>query len=799
MKITKRILAVVGMTVAVATASAVPAFRSIRTITQPDGSTLKIKVVGDEHLHFTTTEDGTLIQLDEKGFYRIAKIESDGAIVSSGIALGDPSASAVAVKLNDLNIDSLQAKRNSKRKAPQTGYGLSSASYPRTGSPKGLIILVEYSDVKFHSTSSYNAKEYFNDMINGENFTQFRGTGSALEYFTEQSGGKFTPDFDVLGPVTLPNTQKYYGGNDRYGDDANAHLMVTDAIQILDPTVDFSVYDTDGDGLIDNVYVFYAGQGEADYGSANTVWPHSWDVRYGGVNKKVDGVYVAQYACSNEWSLSTPNGVGTFIHEFSHVMGLPDLYHTTSASADYTPDAYSVLDYGPYNNDGRTPPNYGAYEKNAMGWFEPIMLDHPLSVELDQISSGQFGLIPTEKTTEFFLLENRQQTGWDKYIPNHGMLIWHIDYVPSIFDANTVNNNKNHQYVDIEEANNRTGSSYLKGYTFPGTSGKTSFTSSTTPALKSWAGKAIDLPVTEITEKNGMIYFDIAGGGVPELPLAAPQPFVCEYSEKDSYFIAEWPSVEGATEYFITVYAGDGTEAGAIATGFDGSVLADDWTASATGWYTTASNYGDSAPSYKFSSDGQTLSSPILPSGVSSIEFWAKGQGSGLGTLLAIEGMTDNGWTPILEYTPLNNKAENVVITDVPSNTRQIRFTMEKSKGNIAVDDITIHYGGGLNVLPDYANISVGDATRFIVDKLKEGEHSYSFIVAATNGNQTATSELCKVIIQGESNPAGVDSINDSDVITEYYNLQGIKIENPARGEIVIERKGNTVRKIVIL
>ena len=488
------------------------AMKGLKTVVQPDGSTLSIRVAGDEHSHFIFAESGELLCKDNDGFYRLGAIAPDGAVVSSGIGLLDPRAESVALKAADLDLQSIAMRRVGKRRAPQSGLGMSATKYPVTGNPKGLIILVEFSDLKFTSQEGYDAPTYFNEMINGENFDIFGGTGSARQYFADQSGGKFIPDFDVLGPVTLPEKMVFYGANDRYGEDENPHLMVTQAIEILDADIDFSRYDNDGDGVIDSVYVFYAGQGEADFGSDDTIWPHAWDVRYGGVNKNVDGVTIGPYACSNEWDLFDPSGVGTFIHEFSHVMGLPDLYHTWDANAVYTPDEYSVLDYGPYNNRGRTPPNYGAYEKNALGWFDPIMLDEPCIVSLKPVSTGKFCLIPTEKDTEFFLLENRQLEGWDEYIPNHGMLIWHIDYVAAKFENNVVNNTKSHQYVDIVEANDIQDFNYSDGYTFPGTSGNSAFTSSTTPALKSWSGKPIDIPITNITEAGGMITFDVSGG-----------------------------------------------------------------------------------------------------------------------------------------------------------------------------------------------------------------------------------------------------------------------------------------------
>lgn len=526
-----------------------PARKGTRIYTQPDGSIITYRVVGNESFHFATTEGGMLIALDDDGYFREAEIATDGAIVP--IKGTNPNNAS----LRAAEIDKEAIRIKGKRRAPQTGLGLSTTAYPTVGNPKGLIILVEYKDVKFKDSYEISAQDYFNDMINGEHFSQEGGTGSALQYFKDQSGGKFTPDFDVLGPVTLPHEMAFYGKNDRFGEDENAHLMVTHAIEILDKDIDFSVYDTDGDGEIDNVYVFYAGEGEASYGSVNSVWPHSWDVRLAGVNMVVDGVEVGLYACSNEWEETMPCGVGSFIHEFSHVLGLPDLYHTMSATAKYTPDEYSVLDYGPYNNDGRTPPNYGAYEKNALGWFEPIMLDTGGSLILEDISTGQFGLIPTTKDSEFFLIENRQLIGWDKYIPNHGMLIWHIDYVESVFDNNIVNNNKNHQYVDLVEANDIQDFDYSEGWTFPGTTGKTSFTAETVPALKSWGGQAIDLPLTNISESEGKIFFNIAGGGQP---LSVKNPMAIEGSDKTVFFNLQGIQIENPLPGQIVIERNEG-------------------------------------------------------------------------------------------------------------------------------------------------------------------------------------------------------------------------------------------------
>lgn len=740
----------------VAAAYAVPAKTGLRTVTQPDGSTVTVRVEGDEHYHYYTTENGILLTVDENGFF-IEATEKE------------------------------KQKHKIRSQAPQSNLGLTSTTYPRLGSPKGLIIMVEYSDVKFYNPDAPN---YFNEMINGEEFTLYGGTGSVLQYFADQSGGKFIPSFDILGPVTLPQTQRYYGGNNG-GGDSNPSQMVIDAVELLDPDVDFSIYDTDGDGIIDNVYLFYAGQGEADYGSPDTVWPHSWDLRLGNKEITVDGVVLAKYACSNEWQQNSPCGIGTFVHEFSHVLGLPDLYNTIYGSSDYTPGAYSVLDRGPYNNQGRTPPNYTAFERNALGWDEPLILDVPMSVAFDDIACGAFGLIPSSDTNEFFLLENRQKKGWDAYIPHHGLLIWHIDYDPAVFQGNAVNNDRNHPCVDIVKANNNVATP--AGYTYPGLSGKTSFTASTYPSLRTWDREDIDLPITDITEKGGIIYFDVAGGG---FKLNAPSPKVTEWSENNGYFVVSWDKVENATDYLLTVYTNDGSRLGSSTTGFDNSQLPDGWNASATSWNTTPDTYGESAPSFKFSKDGQILRSPVFEGEINGISFWAKGANAE-NSRIDVEGLAKGEWSNIYTFSPEDNNEKYVDISaGIPSETHQIRFKMTRSKGSIALDDIVIKYGDKGELLPGYDNLSTQNATKVKIENLPAGEKFYYLTVSSTDGNSTEESEIVYFELKGETESSVGITVEDSQQV-EYYNLMGQKIERPEKGSLVIVRKNLKTEKVI--
>lgn len=566
--------------------SAKPAKQGVFTLTVADGTEIRVRLAGDEFFHQYFTEDGYPI-FGRDGYFYYGDYDSSGNAVVSDLkvtnaGVRDASVSEYLSKVDKAGLEDrirMRAAKASRRmnaqippqsaiRAPRAaqetndgppyerGYGLfPEQRFPAYGDQKAIVILVEYKDVKFSST--YDAHDYFSRMLNEDGFSDYGGTGGAAEYFRENSGDSFRPVFDVYGPITLANNRSYYGGNDWGGDDQNPGEMVKEACDALDATVDFSEYDRNNDGIVDNIYLFYAGRGEASGGGADTVWPHSWNMASAGYpGLTYDGVEVYTYGCSNEWEEGRPDGVGTFVHEFSHVMGLPDLYATSYTSA-FTPRSWSALDYGPYNNDGMTPPNYGAFERYALGWMKPSEITEPLSANLKPIDENMAGIIRTGKDTEFFLIENRQQTGWDKYIPGHGMLVWHVDYNGDIWKRNVVNNTASHQYVDIEEADGTESDYSRSGDSFPGTSGKTQFTATTRPAMKTWSGQAVDYPITNIAEAGGIISFDVLGGAeIPLLPMAETLP--AENVTTDS-FTARWINDEGL-QYRLSVFSYDDKE-----------------------------------------------------------------------------------------------------------------------------------------------------------------------------------------------------------------------------------------------
>ncbi len=491
----KKIGLIAILSLMVCSAWAIPARRGGIVKTQPDGSQITVYQHGDEHFRWMTNAKGEWLKVDENGFYQVTEALSAEEIRTKQMAA--PSRVAQAQKVaTPLNI-----------------------------APRGLVILVNFTDVAFTTD-----KAEMDSMLIGKNYTRdysynyggrkyfVTSEGSAWKYFYDSSNGQYSPQFDVVGPVTVSKNMAYYGKNNPSTDFDNAPwTMVKEACQLVDDSVDFSLYDNDKDGYVDFVYVIYAGYGEADGGTENTIWPHSYWLLDAGVNCKVDGKYVDLYACGNEMDSYTNHhtGIGTFCHEFSHVLGLPDLYETTGYGTHKTIGSWSILDYGPYNNDGNTPPAYSAYEQFFMGWLTPRLIVDPENVVLNELQTSDNALLISTsdehnllgndpKPTTFYMVENRQQVGWDEYIPGHGMMLTKIQYSSNTWMDNTVNNNARKMGVDLIEADGKTPDIYSSG--FDGKEGDL-FPAGATEYL-GIANHSIE----EISEKDGVIYFKYRGG-----------------------------------------------------------------------------------------------------------------------------------------------------------------------------------------------------------------------------------------------------------------------------------------------
>lgn len=500
----------------------VPALRDIRNVKQTDGKELSILLQGDEHFHYTTTEDGFLITKNTVGDYEYATMDKTGTITSKGIQANNPGERKFREKrflkkqTKDFS-EIIEQKRSSTAIQTKT---LATKQFPISGTPRSLVILVSFSNKEFTIS---NPQQKFTNLLNEEGYATNGGTGSARDYFSDNSYGKFTPQFDVVGPFQLDNTYAYYGANVN-NSDKNPRQMVVDACtKALAAGVKFSDYDTDNDGKVDNIFIYYAGYNEAEGGPEDTVWPHRWVV---STSLKFDGKSIYDYACTSELkgrTGSTMCGIGTFCHEFGHVLGLPDFYATNGAS-HHTLGSWDVMDYGPYNNAGRTPPYYSAYERFALGWMKPTILKDSSYVTLDSLATSNTAFLiakdglhnlcggnPIWQTAplpnEFFLLENRQKTGWDTYLGGHGMLITHINYNKSAWNSNTINNDPNAMGCNIVEADGLANNGTYAGDPFPGNLEIRSFF----PTLKD--GTDLNQPLTYIIEEKGLISFRFKGGG----------------------------------------------------------------------------------------------------------------------------------------------------------------------------------------------------------------------------------------------------------------------------------------------
>ena len=447
--------------------------------TRADGTTVMARVYGDEFHSYIMSLDGELLAGDTRA--------------------------------ETLEQAAMQRRIHRANQATKGG------NFPTVGSPRSLVLLVSFTDLEFGETL-----QGFRDLLNQSGYSHNDATGSCRDYYIASSDSLFSPYFDCYGVYQLAHDMAYYGANSSKGYDVRPYMMVAEACQMAHADgVNFKNYDTDNDGILDNVFVFYAGHNEAEGAKAETIWPHQSDIS--SLNIRLDGVLLASYACTSEYrgpNGSTRCGIGTFCHEFGHVIGLPDFYDT--GYNYYTVSNWDVMCSGSYNNNGRTPPTFSAYERMYEGWLTPRQLEIPGQYALTAIPFQKEAYLIAESAhnlsgkqpnpKEFFLLENRSEEDvWDAYLPGHGMLVWHIDYNASAWANNTPNNGPTLMRMHLEEANGVTWKSRRNGEggrasdPYPGTSNVMSFT----PYLHN--GTQLAQPIFNIHEKDHTIFFTYIG------------------------------------------------------------------------------------------------------------------------------------------------------------------------------------------------------------------------------------------------------------------------------------------------
>lgn len=529
----KRFIVAIVAIFATLVINAIPAKRTTFIATQSNGTRLTLMLVGDEYHHYFLN-----IDTQEK---MLRGADGDYYVVADEI-LAERSKSGAARRVQ------ANAARRAKLKAPAK---IGSTSDSMTGNKKGLVILVNFQDKKLAST---HTQTVFNNQFNQVGYSDGGHIGSVHDYFYDQSYKQFNLTFDVVGPVTVSKNMAYYGANDAEDSDTHPAEMIIEACKLADAQgVNYKDYDWDGDGYVDQVYVIYAGYGEAYGASDDTIWPHEWTLSsakyYGDGTGRLylDGKYIDTYACSCELSGTTGttlNGIGTACHEFSHCLGFPDFYDTSYAGG-FGMNSWDLMDGGSYNGpngNGEVPAGYTAYERYEAGWLEPEILDEAATItDMKPIGDEPeaYFIFNEAETNEWFVLENRQNKGWFKYVDTyttpHGLLITHVDFDQTVWNNNEPNKNATHQRMSIVPANKTYGTkktsngetyytcseTQLKGHLFPGSSNVRSFIPNDwSTAGGKWFNKDTNGTyysshyLSEITESNGNISFNVDGGAV---------------------------------------------------------------------------------------------------------------------------------------------------------------------------------------------------------------------------------------------------------------------------------------------
>lgn len=530
-----------------------PARKGIIPLMQPDGTVFDARLKGDEFYRLTTTADGCAVVQDEDGWWCYAVFDDEGNRSSSGCRVGTKVPAAILSESRMIPYGTLAAAAGTKRRMlPLDGKGIWGKSDPvtRSGSlsvKHGIVILAQFSDVRFE----YGEQDFI-DLLTKDGYSRNGATGSVKEYFKEQFGGKTDFEFEVSDIVTLPGKRADYGSNLPNGDDRDPARMIIEACQAADGQIDFTLYDDDKDGKIDNVFVFFAGGDEAEGAGEECIWSHSWYI-YEGAEQSIvlDGKQLDRYACCSELTgrqdgiASTLTGIGTFCHEYGHTLGLADLYDTDyEGSGGEAAGLWvwtSLMDGGNQNNQGNTPPYLNAIEREMLGICEPVRIDSDGSYSLGPIDkTNTVYRLDTDNEDEYYLLECRSSEGWDAHIGGKGMLVYHIDrsdrssgysefYRRNLKaserwgSANEVNCRPDHQCADLLEADGRNdispdmSSTDISSIFFPQDS-ISSIVPDGTPGFRFWSGTLGAASLSDIRWENGTIRFNVCGISENKVP-----------------------------------------------------------------------------------------------------------------------------------------------------------------------------------------------------------------------------------------------------------------------------------------
>jgi M6 family metalloprotease-like protein len=479
-------------------------------VTQPDGTVLTIRQHGDEWYNWTTTTDGYRILKSQKGYFEYAAQLKSGKIITSGVRASDPKDRNITEKTflssTTQNIGISRKDVLEKRKNKSQGTlksSMMSTSFPSSGTPNLLLLLVNFSDTS--PTYSYSV---FDDFMN---LPDYNGTGSFKDYYEEVSDGQLSIQTSVSDWINIPGTHDYYGPETKWKE------FALHAVQAASNAgIDFSKFDNDGDGVVEGVAIIHQGTGEEITGNENDIWSHSYSFSSAGIStseRTFNGVIVDQYTIHPELHNVSGdiNTIGVICHEFGHNLGLPDFYdinEDTNGQYDGT-GRWDIMAGGTYNGSpaGAFPAHHNPFSKEELGWVNVTVIDNPGTITLEPvISSTQILRVNSPVNNEYLLIENRQKTGFDSHIYSAGMLVYHADenLINERRSSNTINIDEHQGFYPIA-ANHIINS---ESCPFPGTGNITELTDTSDPAMTTWDGTGFNRSITQITHSNGTISFD---------------------------------------------------------------------------------------------------------------------------------------------------------------------------------------------------------------------------------------------------------------------------------------------------
>lgn len=531
-----------------------PAERIRKTFLLIDGTSVEATFTGDEFGAFYQTSSGDVVLKTDSGYVL-----------------------ATAQQKNDMIVD-ISTRRNSRKRVGS----IETAPLKPIGKKYVPVVLVSFADKDFSVSSTQDGVRayyelYCNGSRDGNLYTGHGSKGSIKDYFLQQSSGLFEPEFIPIGPVKLDNVYAYYGA-DRYNSngsiasyDANFSLFRNEAIsKALNQHSDWSIFDNDGNGSVDMVFFIYAGLGQNSGGDDNTIWPKESTSgitlagQYFATSAACCECRPAQKDAHGNVTATKADGIGVFIHELSHALGLPDFYDTRNVA--FGMDMWSVMDYGEYCNNGYNPANYTAYERHFMGWENLPEINAPATIRLKCFAEGGGGVkvVNDSNPDEYYILENRQAKGWDDYLGRicTGLQVTHVDYSSAAWNQNRVNTDPSHQRMTIIAANNcYKGSnsasssaeylSTLRGNLFPGSEGVNCLTDDTTPASVVYTGGFMGKPLYDIKEQeDATISFKFSPLGT----LPSPDSLLVSNITANSFKVA-WRNVRNAEAYRLKLIA----------------------------------------------------------------------------------------------------------------------------------------------------------------------------------------------------------------------------------------------------